>query len=110
MTMFSLQQVLDLAEAEGRVKYAEGYRAGLAAADEANARRHEEDAAAAVERELHERAVYVTAGLTGHTDPSWRGLDPVTATSDELTKAAQDRRAAGVTRFRSTLPHEGAAA
>lgn len=110
MTMFSLQQVLDLAEAEGRVKYAEGYRAGLAAADEANARTHEADAAAAVERELHERAVLVMAGLTGHTDPSWLGLDPVTATSDELTKAAQDRRAAGIARFRSTLPHEGAAA
>ncbi|MCG7429833.1 hypothetical protein [Dermacoccus nishinomiyaensis] len=108
--MFSLKQVLDLAEAEGRVKYAEGFRAGLAAADEANARRHEEDAAAAVERELHERAVYVTAGLSGNTDPSWRGLNPVTATSDELTKSAQDRRAAGVTRFRSTLTHEGAAA
>lgn len=108
--MITLQQLLDIAEAEGRVKYAEGFRAGLAAADEANARTHERDAAAAVERELHERAVYVTAGLTGRTDPSWRGLDPVTATSDELTKAAQDRRAAGVTRFRSTLPHQEAAA
>ena len=110
MTMFSLQQVLDMAEAEGRVKYAEGYRAGLAAADEANARTHERDVAAAVERELHERAVYVTAGVPGHTDPSWRGLDPVTATTDELNQAAQDRRAAGIARFRSTLTHEGAAA
>ena len=110
MTMFTLKQVLDIAEAEGRVKYAEGFRAGLAAADEANARKHEDDAAAAVERELHERAVYITAGLTGHTDPSWRGLNPVTATTDELAKAAEDRRAAGVTRFRASLPHQESAA
>lgn len=109
MTMFSLKQLLDIAEAEGRVKYEEGFRAGLAAADEANARRHEEDAAAAVELELHERAVYITAELTGHTDPSWRGLDPVTATTDELNQAAEDRRAAGIARFRSTLPQEAAA-
>ena len=108
--MFTLQQLLDLAEAEGRVKYEEGFRAGLAAAEEASARTYERDVAAAVERELHERAVYVTAGLSGNTDPSWLGLDPITATSDELTKAAEDRRAAGVTRFRSTLTHEGAAA
>ncbi|WP_074041025.1 hypothetical protein [Dermacoccus nishinomiyaensis] len=110
MTTFSLQQLLDIAEAEGRVKYDEGFRAGLAAAEEANARTHEADAAAAVERELHERAVYVTAGLTGNTDPSWRGLNPVTATTDELNQAAEDRRAAGVTRFRSTLPHQESAA
>lgn len=110
MTMFTLQQLLDIAEAEGRVKYSEGYLAGLAAAEEASARTYERDVAAAVERELHERAAYVTAGLSGNTDPSWRGLNPVTATSDELTKAAEDRRAAGVTRFRSTLTHEGAAA
>ena len=110
MTTFSLQQLLDIAEAEGRVKYDEGFRAGLAAAEEANARTHEADAAAAVERELHERAAYITAGLTGITDPSWLDLDPVAATSDELTKAAQDRRAAGVTRFRSTLPKQEAAA
>lgn len=110
MTMFSLEQLLDMAEAEGRVKYAEGFRAGLAAADEANARTHEADAAAAVERELHERAVYITAGLTGHTDPSWLDLDPVTATSDELNQAAEDRRVAGIARFRSTLPHQEAAA
>ena len=107
--MFTLQQLLDLAEAEGRVKYEEGFRAGLAAAEEASARTYERDVAAAVERELHERAVYVTAGLSGNTDPSWLGLDPITATSDELTKAAEDRRAAGVTRFRSTLPHQEAA-
>ena len=108
--MFSLKQLLDIAEAEGRVKYEEGFRAGLVAADEANARTHEDDAAAAVERELHERAVYITAGLTGHADPSWLGLDPVTATTDELNQAAEDRRAAGIARFRSTLPHQGAAA
>lgn len=110
MTMFSLKQLLDIAEAEGRVKYGEGFRAGLAAADEANARRHEEDAAAAVELELHERAVYITAGLTGHTDPSWLGLDPVTATTDELTQAAAARRAAGNNRFRASLPHQESAA
>ncbi len=110
MTAFTLEQVLDLAEAEGRVKFAEGFRAGLAAADEANARTHEDDAAAAVERELHERAVYITAGLTGHADPSWLDLDPVTATSDELTQAAAARRAAGNSRFRASLPHQESAA
>lgn len=110
MTAFTLEQVLDLAEAEGRVQYAAGYLAGMAAADEYNASRHKEDAAAAVKRELHERAVYVTAGITGITDPSWLDLDPVTATTDELTRAAAARRAAGNNRFHASLPHQESAA
>lgn len=110
MTAFTLEQVLDLAEAEGRVRYAEGFLAGMAAADEYNARRHKEDAAAAVELELHERAAYVTAGITGITDPSWLDLDPVTATTDELTRAAANRRAAGNNRFRSNLYRQESAA
>lgn len=110
--MFSIAQLLDIAEAEGRVKYEEGFRAGLAAAEEHHAATLEQDAAEAVDAELHARAVAVMAGLSGHQARSWQvlGIDPVTATPEQLADVAAFRREYGIERFRAAIqPKESAA-
>lgn len=112
MTTFSLKELLDLAEAEGRARYAEGYRAGLAAADEARAAEWAEEQAETLDAEAHAAAVAVVAGLAdAPLSRSFASLniDPVTADSDTLRQAAGFMRYREAERVRAHVAGEVAA-
>lgn len=112
MTTFSLKEMLDLAEAEGRARYVEGYRAGLVAADEARAAEWAEEQAETLDAEAHAAAVAVVAGLADvPLSRSFAALnvDPVTADSDTLRQAAAFMRHREAERVRSHITRKGAA-
>lgn len=109
MTMFTLRQLLDLAEAEGRARYAEGYRAGLEAGEQHQAAEWAELTADALEEQTHAAARAVVAGLVGA--PLSRtfasiGVDPVTADAETLRQAAAFWRHAETQRVRSHVAGE----
>ena len=91
MTMFTLRQLLDLAEAEGRARYADGYRAGLEAGEQHQAAEWAELTADALEEQTHAAARAVVAGLVdapvSRTFASI-GVDPVTADAATLRQVA----------------------
>lgn len=106
MTMFTLHQLLDLAEAEGRARYAEGYRAGLEAGEQHQAAEWAELTANALDEQTHAAARAVVAGLVG--SPVSRafasiGVDPVTADGEVLRQAAAFWRHCEAQRVRGRL-------
>ena len=112
MTMFTLRQLLDLAEAEGRARYAEGYRAGLEAGEQHQAAEWAELTADALDEQTHAAARAVVAGLVG--SPISRtfasiGVDPVTADAETLRQAAAFWRHAETQRVRSHITRKDAA-
>lgn len=113
MTMFTLRQLLDLAEAEGRVRYAEGYHAGLEAGEQHQAAEWAELTADALEEQTHDAARAVVAGLVG--SPVSRtfasiGVDPVTADAETLRQAAAFWRHCETQRVRGRLAEPPAVA
>lgn len=104
MTMFTLRQLLDLAEAEGRARYAEGYRAGLAAGEQHQATEWAEMVADALDEQTHAAARAVVAGLVdapvSRTFASI-GVDPTTADAETLRQAAAFWRHCETQRVRS---------
>ena len=112
MTMFTLKQMLDLAEAEGRARYAEGYRAGLEAGEQHQAAEWAELTADALEEQTHAAARAVVAGLIGA--PVSRtfasiGVDPVTADAETLRQVASFWRDQETQRVRAHVAGEVAA-
>lgn len=112
MTMFTLKQMLDLAEAEGRARYTEGYRAGLEAGEQHQAAEWAELTADALDEQTHAAARAVVAGLVG--SPISRtfasiGVDPVTADAETLRQAAAFWRHAETQRVRSHITRKDAA-
>lgn len=112
MTMYSLKELLDLAEAEGRARYAEGYRAGLEAGEQHQAAEWAELTADALDEQTHAAARAVVAGLIGA--PVSRtfasvGVDPVTADTATLRQVASFWRHCETERVRSHITRKDAA-
>lgn len=89
---FTLEALLDLAQHEARVSYENGYRDGLAAADQHHATEWAEQRADDLDTVTHAQAV---ASLLGAAEAFYSrnftalGIDPVTADSDTLRQAAE---------------------
>lgn len=113
MTVFTLEQLLDFAEAEGRARYAEGYRAGLEAGEQHQASEWAELTADALDEQTHAAARAVVAGLVG--SPVSRafasiGVDPVTADGEVLRQVAAFWRHCETQRVRGRLAEPPAVA
>lgn len=109
MTMFTLEQLLDLADAEGRTRYAEGYRAGLQAGEQHQAAEWAELTADALDEQTHAAARAAVAGILG--SPVSRtfasiGVDPTTADAETLRQAAAFWRHCETQRVRSHVAGE----
>lgn len=103
---FTLDEVQTIAQAVGLTKWHEGYLAGMEAAADDYAAQWAEQAADAAEVAAHAAAVDVLHDMAGSpVAESWRrlGIDPVTASPDELRQAAAFLRYSNQQRVRAHL-------
>lgn len=106
MTTYTLEDLVLLAGAEGRARYAEGYRAGLEAGEQHQAAEWAELTAVALDEQTHAAARAAVASHVGsplsHTFARI-GVDPVTADAETLRQAAAFWRHCEAQRVRGRL-------